>query len=103
MEKIPFETFILATAHRTENVDDSLVLESLMEIFSKSPIPIVYPMHPRTKKRLMENKLLVKMEALKNVLILPPLGYLDFLMLIKNCKLIITDSGVFKRKPQRRP
>ena len=86
MEKIPFETFILATAHRTENVDDATVLESFMEVFSKSPVPIVYPMHPRTKKRLLENKLLAKMEALKNVLIPPPLGYLDFLMLMKNCK-----------------
>ena len=64
-----------------------------MEVFSKSPIPIVYPMHPRTKKRLQENNMLAQMEALKNVLILPPLGYLDFLILMKNCKLIITDSG----------
>ena len=93
MEKIPFETFALATAHRAENVDDVSVLESFMDVFSKSPIPIVYPMHPRTKKRLQENKMLAQMEALKNVLILPPLGYLDFLILMKNCKLIITDSG----------
>jgi UDP-N-acetylglucosamine 2-epimerase (non-hydrolysing) len=50
-------------------------------------------MHPRTRKRLQENSLLKKMEALDNVLILPPLGYLDFLVLMKNCKLIITDSG----------
>jgi UDP-N-acetylglucosamine 2-epimerase (non-hydrolysing) len=93
MQKIPFETFAFATAHRAENVDNVSVLESLMDVFSKSPIPIVYPMHPRTRKRLQENDMLTKMEALKNVLILPPLGYLDFLILMKNCKLIITDSG----------
>jgi UDP-N-acetylglucosamine 2-epimerase (non-hydrolysing) len=93
MEKISFETFALATAHRAENVDDISVLESFMEVFSKSPIPIVYPMHPRTKKRLQENNMLNKMEALRNLLILPPLGYLDFLILMKNCELIITDSG----------
>ena len=93
MEKIPFKTFALATAHRAENVDNLSVLESFMEVFSKSPIPIVYPMHPRTKKRLQENNMLNQMEALKNLLILPPLGYLDFLVLMKNCKLIITDSG----------
>ena len=56
-------------------------------------LPIVYPMHPRTRKRLQENGLLSKMEALENVLILPPLGYLDFLILERNCRLIITDSG----------
>jgi len=93
MEKIPFENFALATAHRAENVDNTTVLESFMDVFSKSPIPIVYPMHPRTKKRLQENNLLAKMEKLRNLLILPPLGYLDFLILMKNCKLIITDSG----------
>ncbi|MCW3996729.1 MAG: UDP-N-acetylglucosamine 2-epimerase (non-hydrolyzing) [Candidatus Bathyarchaeota archaeon] len=93
MEKIPFQTFALATAHRAENVDNVEVLESFMEVFSKSPLPIVYPMHPRTRKRLQENNMLADMEALKNVLVLPPLGYLDFLVLMKNCKLIITDSG----------
>ncbi|MGD0450605.1 MAG: UDP-N-acetylglucosamine 2-epimerase (non-hydrolyzing) [Candidatus Bathyarchaeia archaeon] len=93
MDKIPFETYALATAHRAENVDNVSVLESFVDVFSKSPIPIVYPMHPRTKKRLEENNMLAKMEASKKVLILPPQGYLDFLVLMKNCKLIITDSG----------
>ena len=93
MEKIPFKTFALATAHRAENVDDAQFLESFMGVFSKSPLPIVYPMHPRTKKRLQENNMLAQMDKMKNVLILPPLGYLDFLVLMKNCSLIITDSG----------
>lgn len=93
MEKIPFKTFALATAHRAENVDDPEVLESFMEVFSKSPVPVVYPMHPRTRKRLQENNMLKQMEQLKNLLIFPPLGYLDFLVLMKNCRLVITDSG----------
>jgi UDP-N-acetylglucosamine 2-epimerase (non-hydrolysing) len=93
MQKIPFKTFALATAHRAENVDNVSVLKAFMNVFVKSPLPIVYPMHPRTRKRLQENGMLAKMEALKNVLILPPLGYLDFLILMKNSKLIITDSG----------
>jgi UDP-N-acetylglucosamine 2-epimerase (non-hydrolysing) len=93
MEKIPFEQFVLATAHRAENVDNSDVLESFLKVFSRSPLPIVYPMHPRTKKRLQENGMLARMESLKNVLILPPVGYLDFLVLMKNCHLILTDSG----------
>ncbi len=93
LHQIPFQEYGLATAHRAENVDNVSVLESLMHVFSLSPIPLVYPMHPRTRKRLKENGMLSKMEALKNLLILPPLGYLDFLILMKNCKLIITDSG----------
>jgi UDP-N-acetylglucosamine 2-epimerase (non-hydrolysing) len=79
MQKIPFKTFALATAHRAENVDDVAFLESFMEVFSK--------------KRLQEYNMLSQMEKMGNILILPPLGYLDFLVLMKNCSLIITDSG----------
>ena len=50
-------------------------------------------MHPRTEKRLQENNMLAKMQTLRNVLILPPLGNLDFLVLMSKCRLTITDSG----------
>jgi UDP-N-acetylglucosamine 2-epimerase (non-hydrolysing) len=93
MQKIPFKKYALATAHRAENVDDVDFLESFMDVFSKSPLPIVYPMHPRARKRLQENNMLSFMKTLKNIIILPPLGYLDFLVVMKNSELIITDSG----------
>lgn len=93
MKQIPFKEYALATAHRAENVDDPVVLNSFIEVFEKSPLPIVYPMHPRTRKRLQEKNMLQKIEAIKNVLVLPPTGYLDFLVLMRNSKLIITDSG----------
>jgi UDP-N-acetylglucosamine 2-epimerase (non-hydrolysing) len=53
----------------------------------------VYPMHPRTKQRLQENYLYDKIMALNNVLVLPPLGYFDFLILMCKCEFIVTDSG----------
>ena len=93
LKKIRFEKFALATAHRAENVDDLSVLKSFIEVFAESAVPVVYPMHPRTKKRLFQNSLLSKVKKLDNVQILPPLGYLDFLMLMKKSALIITDSG----------
>jgi UDP-N-acetylglucosamine 2-epimerase (non-hydrolysing) len=93
LEKIRFEKFALATAHRAENVDDFAVLESFMEAFAEAPIPVVYPMHPRTKKRLLQNKIYVKIRELRNIQILPPLGYLDFLVLMRKCEMIVTDSG----------
>ncbi len=93
MEQIPFERFVLATAHRAENVDDPQVLDSFMEVFEKSPLPIVYPMHPRTRKRLQQNNKLSQIEGMKNVKVFEPLGYFDFLTLMRRCELIITDSG----------
>ncbi len=91
--KIRFERFALATAHRAENVDDLNVLKSFMEVMSESPLPVVYSMHPRTRKRLRQNRLLAKIEKSENVQVFPPLGYLDFLVLMRKCELILTDSG----------
>jgi len=93
LEKVRFEKFVLATAHRAENVDDFTVLQSFMEGFAESPIPVVYPMHPRTKKRLWQSKIYAKIRKSGNVQILPPLGYLDFLVLMRKCEMIVTDSG----------
>jgi UDP-N-acetylglucosamine 2-epimerase (non-hydrolysing) len=90
---VPFKEFALATAHRAENVDDSSVLRNFIEAFEEAPLPVVYPMHPRTQERLRQNNLFSMIKKLDNVLILPPLGYLDFLLLMRESKLIITDSG----------
>jgi len=93
LENVRFEKFALATAHRAENVDDFEILKSFMEAFAEAPLPVVYPMHPRTKKRLCQNKLYTKVMASGNLQILPPLGYLDFLVLMRRCEMIVTDSG----------
>ncbi len=93
LEQIRFDKFVLATAHRAENVDDLAVLKNFIEVFVESPLPVVYPMHPRTRKRLRQNGLLARVLQCGNVQVLPPLGYLDFLVLMRRCELIITDSG----------
>jgi UDP-N-acetylglucosamine 2-epimerase (non-hydrolysing) len=93
LEKIRFKKFALATAHRAENVDDLSVLKNFIDAFAESPVPVVYPMHPRTKKRLRQNRLYAKISKRGNVQVLPPLGYLDFLVLMRKCELIISDSG----------
>jgi UDP-N-acetylglucosamine 2-epimerase (non-hydrolysing) len=93
LKKIRFGKFILATAHRAENVDDLTVLRNFMEAFEESPLPVVYPMHPRTQKRLRQNKMYKQIKTNRNVQVLPPLGYLDFLVLMRKSELIITDSG----------
>ena len=93
LRKIRFKRFVLATAHRAENVDDLKVLKNFMGVMMESPLPVVYSMHPRTRKRLRQSRLLAKIEGCENVQVFPPLGYLDFLMLMRKCELILTDSG----------
>ncbi|NLE03597.1 MAG: UDP-N-acetylglucosamine 2-epimerase (non-hydrolyzing) [Crenarchaeota archaeon] len=93
LDKIKFKKYILATAHRAENVDDIKILRNFIEAFTESPLPVVYPIHPRTKKRLCEGGLYDMIEKTPNLQVLAPLGYLDFLIAMKNSELILTDSG----------
>jgi UDP-N-acetylglucosamine 2-epimerase (non-hydrolysing) len=93
MEGVPFRNFALATIHRAENVDDPQVLKDFVDAFVESPARIVIPLHPRTRRQLKRHGLWSKLARSKNVAILRPLGYFDFLVLMKHCELVLTDSG----------
>jgi UDP-N-acetylglucosamine 2-epimerase (non-hydrolysing) len=93
MNNIKFDDFVLVTAHRAENVDDRTVLEDFLKVFLDCPLPIVYPMHPRTMARFKEFGLLDALKDSPNIQILEPVGYLDFLVLMSRCAFLITDSG----------
>ena len=107
MDTIRFRRFALVTAHRAENVDDPVALRSFLEAFAQAPIPVVYPMHPRTRKRLRQQNMLRKFSNSENVQLLQPLGYFDFLVLMRRCEMIITDSGGIQEEatapPIRKP
>jgi len=93
LSSLKFDHYCLATAHRAENVDDEKVLRDFVEIFINSPVPVVYPVHPRTKKLLMEKGLVNKIEKSNNVQLMEPVGYFDFLVLMKRSEFLLTDSG----------
>lgn len=85
--------FFLATIHRVENTDNATNLRNIVEAFRLIETQIVFPVHPRTMKRLIEYELFDKIKKKKNILITKPLGYLDFLMLLSKAKMVLTDSG----------
>ncbi len=84
--------YFLITAHRQENVDDARkingILKGLECIADEYAMPVVYPMHPRTRKMLEQFRLEVG-----SVRCIEPLDYLSFLQLEKHARLILTDSG----------
>lgn len=90
---VPWKNYMLATLHRSENVDNPQVLKNIVEVLTEAPLPVVLPLHPRTDLRLRENNLKDRIEKSKNVKLLPPTGYFDMLVLMKNSGCIITDSG----------
>ena len=85
--------YILCTFHRPSNVDSKDSLEELVQMLNKLSAvrKIVYPVHPRTMKNLEMSGL--DKEFSRNIRVIDPLGYVDFLHLIENSDLIITDSG----------
>ena len=93
LDQMRFKHYALVTAHRAENVDDPVVLKNFVETFTEAPLPIVYPIHPRARKRLRQQRLWKTLSSSSNVQLLPPLGYFDFLVLMRRCEMLLTDSG----------
>jgi len=85
--------YILTTIHRAENTDDPVRLRAIYEGLSQvaKEIPVVLPLHPRTRTALIRENLYEM--VIKYLLVIPPVGYLDMVMLEKNARLIATDSG----------
>lgn len=87
--------YAVLTLHRPSNVDlndDFLEILKALEAIQKR-IPIVFPVHPRTSIRLKKGSLTKRLNRLKNLYLTPPLGYLDFIKLMKEAKFVLTDSG----------
>lgn len=92
--KLEENQFVLATIHRQENTDDP---QKLATIFSAldgihKKVPVILPLHPRTKKALEKNSIKT------NVRMIDPVGYFDMLMLLNNCAMVITDSGGLQKE-----
>ena len=85
--------YCLVTLHRPSNVDDSAMLARIMDTLTEisAELPIVFPIHPRTRERLAANK--IKIGENGNLQLTDPIGYLDFLCLQERARLVITDSG----------
>jgi UDP-N-acetylglucosamine 2-epimerase (non-hydrolysing) len=84
--------YVLATAHRQENVDSPSRLKGMMDgmeaVGRETGMPIIFPAHPRTQNRLREFGL-----NPRNVSVVQPFGYMDFLRMESHARLVLTDSG----------
>lgn len=86
--------FVLATIHRQENTDDLLKLKSIFEGLEEisKEMKVVLPLHPRTRN------ILEKHDLHYDVTFIDPVGYFDMLELLKNCKIVVTDSGGLQKE-----
>jgi UDP-N-acetylglucosamine 2-epimerase (non-hydrolysing) len=87
--------FGVVTLHRPSNVDDPTLLKKICGILREisEEVPLIFPIHPRTRKKMEENDLLATMVHSKKLYLPEPLNYINFMNLVFNCRLVITDSG----------
>ena len=88
------EGYGLITMHRPSNVDDPVALKQLLSVLREisREMPMIFPIHPRTKQRI-DDAGLKQLITGSRFLKLPPLGYLEMLGLMKDARLVLTDSG----------
>lgn len=87
--------YALLTMHRPRNVDFKDQLEKMIRMitFIGEKFPVVFPVHPRTRKRLEEHGLVADFDAIPNLIQSGPMDYLGFQKLIAKSKVVVTDSG----------
>ncbi len=92
VEGIP-EKFYLATVHRPQNTDNPERMKSIFSAFEQLKHPVVLPLHPRTRKIVNEMGL-----NGDNIVIIPPVSYLEMIKLLNDCEKVLTDSGGLQKE-----
>lgn len=91
--------YAVLTAHRPENVDDEDALRAIVHaVIRLSELVMVFPVHPRTMKGLRKTGLLGQLRGAGHVRVVDPVGYHDMLSLIKNARVVFTDSGGMQKE-----
>ena len=87
--------YAVMTLHRPSNVDFPETFARILQALESitQAMPVVFPVHPRTRKTIAELGLSERVRAMKNLRVIDPLGYLDFLSLYSGSRLVLTDSG----------
>ncbi|MDX1912016.1 MAG: UDP-N-acetylglucosamine 2-epimerase (non-hydrolyzing) [Saprospiraceae bacterium] len=95
LNQIAAGAYILVTLHRPSNVDSPEGLENVVIMLERiAPLsPMVFPIHPRTRQKLQQFDLMERINSIPQLQLLEPQGYLEFLHLLKNARVVLTDSG----------
>ena len=86
--------YFLATLHRPSNTDNPSILTTLLDTLDALPLPVLFPIHPRTQSKIQS----LPLQTFCNISTIPPVGYLDMLQLLDNARALLTDSGGLQKE-----
>lgn len=92
------DNYLLLTVHRAATVDNEANLRQLVDCIKKLPHPTLFPVHPRTRKRLRQFKLWGELKRIDRLILTEPLGYLDTLTAACCARAVLTDSGGLQKE-----
>jgi len=102
---LEMDNYLLFTMHRNNNTDEKMrlndIVSSLLDIVNETGLEVVFPLHPRTEKSLqinLDSELYNSLTSHKLIHLIPPTGYLDTIALLKNARIVITDSGGLQKE-----
>src|SRR5271157_2549906 len=90
--------YLLATVHRQSNTDHPENLRNILTAFTEIEEPVIFPVHPRTRQKIVELNLDNSQLKTRNPKYIEPVGYLDMLMLEQSARMILTDSGGIQKE-----
>ena len=101
--KLKPKSYMLFTMHRAENTNYEKNMNAVIHVFETlskigADIRIIFPIHPRTRNKLKTMNLYERLEDCENVILIEPVGYIDFIKLMLNTKKVITDSGGIQKE-----
>lgn len=86
--------YLVATLHRSENTDDRVQFQRILETFNSLNEPVVFPVHPRARKIIKE----INFRPKPSLHLIDPVGYLEMVTLVESARLILTDSGGLQKE-----
>ena len=97
-KRLVADDYVLVTIHRPYNTDDAQRLSAIIQLLDQFNTKIIFPVHPRTQKKIIDFGYEERISTNPQLMMTPPVSYLDMLVLEKNANIILTDSGGIQKE-----
>lgn len=98
--KIKYKNYVTLSLHRFENINNKKRMENLVNILEETPFNVVFPLNINTRRKFERYGLMKRLESMNNVYLSDPFQYMEWVNMIKNAEVVLTDSGGMQEEAQ---